>query len=130
MNHGTVLGKPIREAVKDDTYLNNDFIARVQKRGAEIIAARKASSVFSAANAAKDHLRDWFFGSQEVVSMGVWSDGKHYGVPEGLVYSFPLKCSGNFKFEVVGNLTIDNFSREKMELTAKELSEEKQEAFA
>lgn len=96
MNHGTAGGKPIREIMKDDAFLNGDFIAKVQKRGAEIIAARGGSSVFSAANAAKDHLHDWFFGSQNMVSMGIYTDGNHYGIAKDLLYSFPIKCTGNF----------------------------------
>lgn len=63
MNHGNVYGIPIRDMIQDDHYLNNEFITRVQKRGAEILEAKKSSSVLSAANAAKDHLRDWFLGA-------------------------------------------------------------------
>lgn len=60
--------------------MNAEFISKVQKRGAEVIAARGGSSVFSAANAAKDHLHDWFFGSENIVSMGIYTDGTQYGI--------------------------------------------------
>jgi len=69
--------------------------------------------VFSAANAAKDHLHDWFFGGKEgeFVSMGVYSDGTSYDIPEGLIYSFPIKATGNFKYEIVKTMTVDDFSK-------------------
>lgn len=80
VNHGTIGGVAVRQVINDDTYLNGDFISRVQKRGAEIIDVRKGSSVFSAANGAKDHLRDWYLGcSDELLSMGVMTDGNPYG---------------------------------------------------
>lgn len=132
VNHGTVTTLSneivtIREAVKDDSWLNGEFIKTVQKRGAAIIAARKLSSAMSAAKAICDHMRDWWFSSPEgeYVSMGVLSDGSHYGIPEGIVYSFPLKTSGQ-RWEIVEGLAIDDFSREKMDNTAKELMEEKE----
>lgn len=129
VNHGTVdlpegrVG--IRQAVKDDDWLNGDFIKTVQKRGAAIIAARKLSSAMSAAKAICDHMRDWWFGTPEgeYVSMGVVSNGS-YGIPEGIVYSYPMTIK-NKKWEIVQGLPIDDFSREKMDATAKELLEEK-----
>jgi len=132
VNHGTINGKPIRDVINDDVYLNTDFISRVQKRGAEIIAARKGSSVFSAANGAKDHLKSWYLGTPdgEFTSMGIVSDGNPYEIPDGLVYSFPVRCKGNFEYEVVSGLKIDEFSREKMKATTQELQEEKADAFA
>jgi malate dehydrogenase len=127
VNHGTVNGKPVREVVNDDAYLNGDFISRVQKRGAEVIDVRGGSSVFSAANGAKDHLRDWFLGC-DWTSMAVMTDGKSYNVPAGLCYSFPVKCLGNWKYEIVQGLKIDEFSQQKMDATTKELQEEKADA--
>jgi malate dehydrogenase len=129
VNHGTIDGKPIREVIKDDVYLNEDFISRVQKRGAEIIAARKGSSVFSAANAVKDHLRDWYLGSNDWVSMGIISTGA-YDVSKDLCFSFPIRCKGHWQYEVVEGLALDQFSKTKISETEKELKEEKEEAFS
>jgi len=128
VNNATVQGKPVRSVVGDDAYLNIDFISRVQKRGAEIISARGGSSVFSAANAIKDHLRDWYFGTKPgtYVSMGVVSDGS-YNIPEGLVFSFPVKTE-NFTYTIVKDLPLDPFSLEKIRLTTQELVEERNEA--
>lgn len=129
VNHGTVIlpdgESSIRATLKDDNWLNGDFIKTVQKRGAAIIAARKLSSAMSAAKAVCDHMRDWWFGTEgEFVSMGVVSDGS-YGIPEGIVYSYPVTIKDQ-KWEIVQGLTIDDFSREKMDATAKELLEEKE----
>merc|ERR1719195_489820 len=90
---------PVRTAVNDDQWLHGEFIKTVQQRGAAIIQARGASSAASAANAALDHVRNWFLGTApgEWVSMGVPSDGS-YGVPKGIVFSFPCTCSkGEYK---------------------------------
>ncbi|XP_078593497.1 malate dehydrogenase, cytoplasmic-like isoform X2 [Branchiostoma floridae x Branchiostoma japonicum] len=126
-------GKDIQasEAVNDDAWLKGDFITTVQKRGAAVIAARKLSSAMSAAKAICDHVRDWVQGTpdDDWVSMGVISDGNSYGVPEGLVYSFPVKLSGG-KWTIVDGLAVDAFAREKMDTTAKELVEERDAAFA
>jgi len=119
-------------AVKDDAWLQGEFISTVQKRGAEIIKRRKLSSAMSAAKAACDHMRDWFFGTpeNEWVSMAVSSDGS-YGIPEGIIYSFPVKVDPKTKdWTIVQGLPIDNFAKEKMNVTLKELEEEKGEAFA
>jgi len=113
-------------AIGDSAWLEGEFITTVQKRGAAIIAARKLSSAASAAKAICDHLRDWILGSGgKVVSMGVCTDGTQYGIPSGLVYSFPCQCEGG-KWMIVGGLEIDDFSRAKMDATAAELSEEKE----
>jgi len=129
VEHGTVKisgqDVSIREAVKDDDYLNNAFIKTVQTRGAAVIEARKLSSAMSAAKAICDHMRDWWFGTKEGewTSMGICSDGS-YGIQEGIFYSYPLKIS-NKSFEIVKDLSISTFAREKMDLTAKELVDEK-----
>jgi len=129
VNHATVKGTPAREVVKDDTWLNTDFLKTIQQRGAEVIKLRKTSSAFSAANATKDHLRDWYFGTEgKWVSMGVVSDGTHYGVPSEVVYSFPVVCKPGFNFEIVKGLKIDEFSQGKMDLTLAELQQEKLDA--
>jgi malate dehydrogenase len=121
---------PIRKLINDDSYLNGDFIDKIQKRGAEVLAARGLSSAMSAARAACDHVRDWIFGtaSNEWISMAVPSDGS-YGVPKGLVFSFPVTCHGNGKFEIVQGLKWDDFSKQKIKTTTDELIEEQQIAF-
>ncbi|XP_052768336.1 malate dehydrogenase, cytoplasmic-like [Mya arenaria] len=120
------------EAIKDDNFLKNDFISMIQKRGAAVIAARKLSSAMSAAKASCDHIKDWWFGTGDRwVSMAVPSDGS-YGIKEGLVYSFPVICTGGDerKYKIVQGLKIDDFSRSKMDLSAKELEEEREMALS
>lgn len=127
----TVNGQSVRvvDAVKDDAFLKNDFISIVQKRGGAVIAARKLSSAMSAAKAICDHLRDWWCGVPEGhwVSMGVISDGS-YNIQEGLMYSFPVKTNPDHTYTIVQGLTVDDFSRERLDLTMKELREEKDDA--
>jgi malate dehydrogenase len=124
LSNTTVGAKPALEIV-DRNWYENDYIPRVAKRGAEIIAARGASSAASAANAALEHMRDWALGSEEGnwVSMAVPSDGS-YDIPEGLVYSFPVTCSKG-KYEIVQGLEISEFSRSMMTATQQELEEER-----
>lgn len=134
VNHGTVNLNgnlvPIREAVKDDNWLNGDFLKTVQARGAAIIKARKLSSAMSAAKAICDHMHDWWIGTgDEWVSMGVISDGS-YGIAAGLMYSYPVRIKPDHTFEIVQGLEIDVFSREKMDATAKELIEERDTSMA
>lgn len=109
----------------DQSWIADDFIPTVQKRGAAIIKARGASSAASAANAAIEHIRDWELGTPEGdwVSMSVRSDGS-YGVPEGLISSFPVTCSDG-KYEIVQGLDIGEFSRERIDLSVAELNEER-----
>jgi malate dehydrogenase len=123
--HCKVGGKSAYKLVGDHEWYANSYIPKVAKRGAEIIEARGASSAASAANAAIDHMRDWALGTPEGdwVSMAMPSDGS-YGIPEGLVYSYPCVCK-NGDFEIVQGLDINEFSRMKMDATAKELAEER-----
>jgi malate dehydrogenase len=116
-------------ALKDDQWIKNEFISTVQKRGAAVIAARKLSSAMSAAKAICDHLRDWWFGTKnnDWVSMGVVSDGS-YGIEKGLVYSFPVKIDSNKNWSIVQGLSINDFARDLMDKTAKELIEERNDA--
>jgi malate dehydrogenase len=95
----------------------------VQQRGAAIIKARGASSAASAASAAIDHIHDWALGSDALLSMGVASDGS-YGIDEGIVFSYPVRCSGG-DYEIVQNLAIDDFARAKLAATEAELREER-----
>jgi malate dehydrogenase len=120
----TVAGMPAPTLVKDETWYRNEYIPKVGKRGAAIIEARGLSSAASAANAAIDHMRDWNKGTQgRWVTMGIRSDGS-YGIPEGLIYGMPCTCAGG-KYHVVKGLEIDHYSREKMDATLAELSEER-----
>ncbi len=120
----TVGGKAAKDLVDNDWY-KDEYIPRVAKRGAEIIAARGASSAASAANGAIDHMHDWVLGTadNDWVSMGVPSDGS-YGIPEGLMYSFPVTCKDG-DYSIVQGLEIDEFSQSKMDATQKELEEER-----
>jgi malate dehydrogenase len=126
----TIDGKevPVYDAVKDDHWLKNDFISTVQKRGAAVIAARKLSSAMSAAKAMCDHMHDWWHGTKnnEWVSMGIISDGS-YNVEKGLVFSYPVQIKGG-KISIVQGLPIDDWSREMLDKTQKELVEEKNDA--
>ena len=124
IGHATVRGEAVAEQV-DQAWYRDEFIPTVQQRGAAIIKARGASSAASAASAAIDHMHDWFTGtpSDDWVSMAVASDGS-YGIPEGVVYSYPVTCAGG-DYEIVQGLPIDEFSREKMDATDTELREER-----
>ncbi|GAB3297867.1 malate dehydrogenase [Epidermidibacterium keratini] len=123
--HAEVGGKNAAEAVGDQDWLENTFIPTVAKRGAAIIEARGASSAASAASATIDHARDWALGSakDDWVSMAVPSDGS-YGVPEGIISSFPVTTSGG-DWTIVQGLEIDDFSRGKIDASVAELSEER-----
>ncbi|XP_039058026.1 malate dehydrogenase, cytoplasmic-like [Hibiscus syriacus] len=134
-NHATVTTangeeKPVRSVVADENWLNTEFITTVQQRGAAIIKARKLSSALSAASAACDHIRDWVLGTPKGtwVSMGVHSDGS-YGIQAGIIYSYPVTCDKG-QWSIVQGLKVDDFSREKMDATAKELVEEKTLAYS
>uniref|UniRef100_A0A3Q2DQW9 Malate dehydrogenase n=2 Tax=Cyprinodon variegatus TaxID=28743 RepID=A0A3Q2DQW9_CYPVA len=119
------------DAVKDDAWLKGDFISTVQQRGAAVIKARKLSSAMSAAKAICDHMRDIWFGTQEgeFTSMGIYSTGNSYGVPEDLIYSFPVQIKDK-TWKIVDGLAINDFSRSKMDATAAELIEERDTAVA
>ena len=124
LHHALVGGKAALELVERDWY-ENEFIPGVAQRGAEIIKARGASSAASAANAILDQARDWAFGTPERdwTSMAVPADGS-YGIPEGIVYSYPVTCSGG-DYEIVRGLDINGFSRMKMDQTLAELERER-----
>jgi len=121
----TVGGRPAAEIVDDQQWLEGDFIPTVQKRGAAIIEARGSSSAASAASAAINHIHDWVTGTPDGdwVSMAVPSDGS-YGVPEGLISSFPVTTAGG-KYEIVQGLDIDQFSRGRIDASVKELADER-----
>ena len=122
--HATVKGKPALESVSQQWY-REEFIPTVQQRGAAIIKARGASSAASAASAAIDHVRDWALGTdgEDWVSMAVASDGS-YGIPEGVVFSYPVRCvRGDYR--IVQGLSLDDFVRAKLAATDQELREER-----
>ena len=123
--HCEVDGRNAYELVGDHAWVEGTFIPTVAKRGAAIIEARGASSAASAANAAIDHVHDWALGTADGdwVSMAVVSDGS-YGVPEGLISSFPVTCSGG-SWEIVQGLEIDDFSRARIDASAAELADER-----
>jgi len=120
----TVGGKSLKDMINDDAWNRDVFIPTVGKRGAAIIDARGLSSAASAANAAIDHVRDWVLGSNgKWVTMGIPSDGS-YGIPEGIIYGMPV-TTANGEYQLVRDLEIDAFSRERMDATLKELEEER-----
>ncbi|MER7543744.1 malate dehydrogenase [Actinomadura sp.] len=124
--HAEIAGKNAAETVNDQNWLENDFIPTVAKRGAAIIEARGASSAASAASAALDHVYTWVNGTADGdwTSMAVVSDGS-YGVPEGLISSFPVTTKDG-KWEIVQGLDIDDFSRAKIDASVNELAEERE----
>jgi malate dehydrogenase len=122
--HAKIAGQPALSRVQQDWY-RETFIPTVQQRGAAIIKARGASSAASAASAAIDHVRDWALGTagDDWVSMAVASDGS-YGVPEGVVYSYPVRCVRG-EYQIVQGLAVDDFARSKLKATDAELREER-----
>jgi malate dehydrogenase len=118
-------GKKAWPMINDQAWLEGTFIPTVQKRGAAIIEARGLSSAASAANAAIDHVRDWSLGTRDGdwISMGVPSDGS-YGIPEGVLYGYPVTCKGG-KYEIVKGIEVSEFGRKRMDATLKELHEER-----
>jgi malate dehydrogenase len=110
---------------QDRSWLEDDFIPTVAKRGAAVIEARGASSAASAANAAIDHVHDWALGTpgDDWVSMGIPSDGS-YGVEEGIISGFPVRTSGG-RYEIVQGLELDDFARGRIDATVRELVEER-----
>ncbi len=124
ISHALIDGQPASDKVDAD-WVRKSFIPTVQQRGAAVITARGASSAASAASAAIDHVRDWVLGTpdDDWVSMAVPSDGS-YGIGEGIIYSFPVTCNAG-RYEIVQDLSIDEFSRERMAITEAELREER-----
>ena len=123
--NANVNGQNAAAMINDQDWLENDFIPTVQKRGAAIIKARGLSSAASAANAAIDHMHDWALGTPngDWVSMGIPSDGS-YGVPEGIISSFPVTCA-NGEYSIVQGLEIDEFSQGRIDISTAELVSER-----
>lgn len=125
LSNATVDGEPALDLV-DRSWYENNYINQVANRGAQIISARGVSSAASAANGIIGHMHDWVFGTDDDwTSMAVPSDGS-YGIPKGLIYSFPVRCNAG-KYQIVQDLAIDDFSHTKMQKTLQELQEEKAE---
>ncbi len=124
LSHCLVKGKPAKNLV-DQKWIEEYFIPTVQQRGAAVIKARGSSSAASAAAAALDHMRTWFLGTAEGdwASMGIPSDGS-YGIKEGIIYSYPVTCK-NGEYQIVQGLSVDEFSRARMNTTETELREER-----
>ena len=124
IHHATIDGSPAIDAIDQD-WIESEFIPTVQKRGAQVIAARGLSSAASAGSAAMDHVRTWMHGTEngDWTSMGIVSDGS-YGISEGLIYSYPVTCSSG-RYDIVQGLAINDFSVEKMRMTEQELIEER-----
>ncbi|REJ07344.1 malate dehydrogenase [Microbacterium bovistercoris] len=128
ISHATVAGRPAADALAErvgdvDAWLDSEFIPRVAKRGAEIIEVRGSSSVASAASATIDHVRDWVQGA-EWTSAAVVSRGE-YGVPEGLVSSFPVRSAGG-RWQIIEGLEIDERSRTRIDASVAELIDERE----
>lgn len=123
----TIDGVPAAQLVGDDAWLKGAFMERVQKRGAEIINARGKSSAASAASAAVDHVYSWATGHMtgDYVSMAVPSDGS-YGIPEGLIFSFPVRITAPWKYEIVQGVELSDFQREMIKITTDELLAERE----
>ena len=117
-------GRLVKDIIGDENWNRSEFLPKVGKRGAAIIEARGMSSAASAANAAIDHVRDWVLGSGgKWVTMGIASDGA-YGIPKDVMFGYPV-TTANGAYTIVPDLPIDDFSRERMNLTLKELEEER-----
>ena len=120
----TINGENVKDLINDQEWNANVFLPTVGKRGAAIIEARGLSSAASAANAAIDHIHDWWLGTDGAwVTMGIPSDGS-YGIPEGTMFGFPVTCA-NGEYKIVEGLEIDAFSQERINITLAELEEEK-----
>lgn len=129
VSHATVAGRPVTEALETivgdvSVWLDETFIPRVAKRGAEIIAVRGSSSVASAANATIEHVRDWVHGTDDWTSAGVVSHGE-YGVPEGLISSFPVRAVDG-EWRIVEGLEVSEWARSRIDASVAELTEERE----
>lgn len=127
-DNATIGGKPVTQVITDRKWLENDFFTTVQKRGAAIIEARGKSSAASAASAAIDHVKMFLTKTPagEYFSAAIPSDGKHYDIPAGLIFSFPLRSNGDGSYEIVKGVNLSPFAREKIGITTKELLAERE----
>ena len=125
LDHTEIRGRLVRDILADQNWVENEFIPTVQKRGAAVIEARGLSSAASAANAAVSHIHDWMLSSHhnDWVTMSVPSDGS-YGIPEGVIYGFPVTCKHG-RYHIVQGLPISALGRKHMEESYRELTEER-----
>ena len=125
--NATIDGKAVTDVITDRSWLEGEFITKVQKRGAEIIAARGKSSAASAASSCLDLMRNFDQGrpGNEVFSSGILTNGEWYGLPKGLVYSLPLIKSATGGYEVVDNIKLSDFAKNKIKISCDELEAEK-----
>ncbi len=126
--HARIEGKPAEEVIDDRQWLENTFVETIQKRGAAILAARGKSSAASAANAILDHVRSALFKTEgdNWFSAGIVSDGNPYGIPEGLIFSFPCRSDGGrHPYKIVEGLDLSSYARGKLETTTEELLSER-----
>jgi malate dehydrogenase len=131
-NAVTADGKRVRDVADNNSFFDDEFIAQVQQRGAAVMKLRGFSSALSAAKATVDHVHDWIVGTPDdgtFVSMGVWSNGNSYGVPDGLVYSFPVKCKQGV-WTIVDGVTVSPAVKALQEATTAELVDERAQATA
>ncbi|PTN11239.1 malate dehydrogenase [Nitrosomonas aestuarii] len=122
LNHAEIDNQSVRSLIADNDWIDNSFVPTVQKRGMAIIEARHGrSSAASAANAIINHMQDWIFGTRknDWTSMGILSDGS-YGIPEGVIYSFPVTCQ-NGSYKIVQGLNLSDYDRNKMQKSYEEL---------
>ncbi len=126
--HARINGLPVTEVIKDKHWLENEFISNVQKRGAAIIAAREKSSAASAANAAIDAIKSLYVPTPpgQWFSSGVYSAGNPYGIDENLIFSFPCRSKGDGNYEIVEGISWNDFLRDKIKLSERELLEERE----
>lgn len=129
VSRATARGESVVPKLGGMEAIERDFIPLIQKRGATVIKTRGLSSAMSAARAIGDQLKSWLMGDDNVVSMGVASDGS-YGIQEGVYFSFPVRCSRGGEYEIVQGIEIDKFARRYLSATTEELFEERQEALA
>lgn len=129
VNSALVGSTPARQAANDDAFFDGEFLSTVQQRGAEVMKLRGLSSAASAAKAIVDHVADWILGTPAgtFVSMAVLSDGNPYGIPEGLMFSFPVTCSAG-TWAIQGGLTITDAVKTLVEATTAELLDERSQA--
>ncbi|KAH6925145.1 hypothetical protein HPB50_001367 [Hyalomma asiaticum] len=129
----TIKGQTVKvtDAIKDEAYFQDEFVTTVQERGTEIFNARKVTSAMSAAKAAADHVRDWWQGTPEGewVSMAVMSDGS-YGSPADVVFSYPVHVDAQRRWHIVQGLSLSDYARHKIDVSGKELVDERDEALA
>lgn len=120
----TIKGQPAYDTLPKE-WIEDEYISVIQKRGGKILTAKGVSSSISAANAIKDHIRDWKYGSSEMVSMAVILEESVYGIPADLCVSMPVMCKGNFKVEIVSNLVLTDFQLKRIRTTTDELVKER-----